>query len=110
MMNDNDIKKLVEQEIKQLKNKGLLASLKPFLIPLKSKAMIWEWEGKKENYTAWVFADLQERNVGIAYAEGGFASKGAPWGLIFLDKETSGEDYFWYKTLEECLDDSGYFC
>ncbi|HRX81585.1 MAG TPA: hypothetical protein P5307_21095 [Pirellulaceae bacterium] len=87
----------------------LVAAFESQRIPIRRLDLIWEWSKDQPIYPVWLVADLGENNVGVAFADGGYAAYGHPWGLIFLDDQYSGPDFSWYATLEECLRDSGYF-
>lgn len=74
------------------------------LVPPKQKTLIWEY-GNNEEYEAWLFAEMGERNVCLAYCLGGFGALGNPWGLIFSNSNDFGMDSEWYRTLEELINE-----
>ena len=64
----------------------------------------WEYGGN-EPHVAWLFAELGERNVYAAYCIGGFGALGSPWGLVFGDSTTFGQDSAWYESLAALVSD-----
>ena len=82
------------------------AFLEPKLIEPYKQLLRWEY-GQDEECTAWVFADLGERDVIAQYCRGGFGSLGSPWGINFRDANQFGQDSGWYCTLEELVTDWG---
>lgn len=70
-----------------------------WLIDPVTKTLKWEY-GNCEEYPAWVFADLKERNVFAAYCLGGHGALGFPWGLIRMSDEHFGPDASWYNSLK----------
>ena len=68
------------------------------------KTLAWEY-GSGEKYTAWVFADLGEREVVIQYCRGGHGARGYPWGINFRGSDHFGQDTGWYRSLEDLVID-----
>ena len=66
----------------------------------------WEY-GANEEFDAWVFADMGERDVVVQYCLGGHGALGSPWGINFRDDEHFGQDSGWYRTLEDLVADWG---
>ena len=60
-------------------------------------------------YPTWLIAIIGERDVGIAYAIDGYGLEGYPWGLVFISDNCSGAVDNWYKSLADCVGESGYF-
>lgn len=79
----------------------------PHLIDLKPKILKWEY-GKSEEFPAWIFADMGERNVYVSYCTGGHGARGYPWGLVFLDDDYFGMDSGWFSSLHGLLLDWGF--
>ena len=75
--------------------------IEPYVVTLS-----WEY-GNNEPYQAWVFADMQERNVVAQYCRGGFGARGAPWGINFRTADHFGMDSGWYPSIESLLEDWG---
>ena len=107
-MNEHDIASLIDEQISNIADESVRDGLRKLLIPVRVQTRTYGWESEIEEYRLWIVADMQIRNVGIAFAEGGFAKQGLPWGLVFLDEQGSGGSENWYATLEECIVDSGY--
>ena len=75
--------------------------VQPYLVTLS-----WEY-GSDEPYQAWVFADMQQRDVVAQYCRGGFGSRGAPWGINFRQADHFGMDCGWYPSIEALVEDWG---
>jgi hypothetical protein len=101
-----EMQSLIDKEIDRMEPK-LKEYAFSLLVPLKEKVLKWEY-GNDEEYTAWVFADFGERNVGAAYCLGGHGAYGDAWGLIFTNEDYFGMDASWYSNLEEMLTDGWY--
>ena len=108
LMDIAEVQGRLATELEDFGNSPMRQWLSEYLVPVRQTTLFWGWTEPHHDYSAWIIADLQTRNVGIVYAEGGFADRGCPWGLIFLDQDNTGADYSWYRTLEECVLDSGY--
>ena len=76
------------------------------LVDPSPKTLRWEY-GEGEEFTAWVFADFQERDVGAAYCVGGHGALGSPWGLVFFRSDSFGMDSGWHPTLHSLIEDWG---
>ncbi len=101
-----DMQIIVEKEIETMEP-GLKAYATSILIPLKEKTLKWEY-GNNEEFSAWVFADFGERNVGAAYCLGGHGASGDSWGLTFTNDDYFGMDAGWYTSFKELLKDGWY--
>jgi hypothetical protein len=66
----------------------------------------WEY-GANEEFVAWVFADLGERDVVAQYCLGGHGARGFPWGINFRNDEYFGQDNGWYESLADLIADWG---
>ena len=82
------------------------AFLESKLIEPYQQELRWEY-GHDEQYAAWVFADLGERDVVAQYCLGGFGSLGSPWGINFRSANHFGQDSGWYGSLEDLVVDWG---
>jgi hypothetical protein len=66
----------------------------------------WEY-GANEPSSAWVFADMGERDVVVQFCLGGHGARGCPWGINFRNADSFGQDCGWYETLEALIADWG---
>ena len=109
-MNRPDIENLIGQELFKFKNDFLREAFEKIIVEPYEKMLWWGWTEPYGEFSSWVIADLQIRQVGVAHSKAGFGKDGNVWGLIFLtDKSSFGADYSWYKSLEELAIDSGYW-
>ncbi|WMS89020.1 hypothetical protein [Pleionea litopenaei] len=84
----SEMEKLLKDEMDRM-DAGPKEYLQEKLILLKTKTLKWEY-GDEEEFPAWVFADLEEQDVGVAYCRGGHGGYGDVWGLIFFH-----DDLYW---------------
>ena len=105
-MNNEAINLLVTEELKKVNDGKVLKWLREYLIEPKSTTLHWEY-GDMEAHPAWIIADTGERNVVIAYCEGGHGSYGNPWGLIFANDTMFGMDCSWYGDLFSAVYECG---
>lgn len=105
-MSNETINQLVTEELKKVTDEKALEWLKEHLIEPKPTTLRWEY-GNMEPYPAWIVADTGERNVVIAYCEGGHGSFGNTWGLIFANDTTFGMDCSWYSDLLSAVYECG---
>lgn len=75
-----------------------LAFLQSILIEPYQTTLLWEY-GQEEEFMAWVFADLHERDVAAQYCRGGQGGLGSPWGINFRTANHFGQDCGWYAGL-----------
>lgn len=98
------VESLVARQIEGFENAELKARIKECLIPVQKQRRVWEWARAEPEYSLWIIANLGERNIGIAYAdEDAMHFPGSPWGLVFLDQDSTGPASNWFRTLEECF-------
>lgn len=105
------IKDIVANSMNQIKDPHLKASLGLAVVEPKSK-VVEHFDSTSRNSMAcevWIVFDVQERDVVLLYSCEGYFSEGYPWGISFRDSKNFGPPSFWYKSLEECALDSGYF-
>jgi hypothetical protein len=57
----------------------------------------------------WVFARRPGDNVCLAYSDEGYGALGICWGLVFEASDKYGSSGNWYTSLQELVDDCGYF-
>jgi hypothetical protein len=90
-------------DIECLRRREFIASklIEPYQTTLR-----WEY-GVNEPSSAWVFADLGERNVVAQYCLGGHGTRGFPWGINFRDHDHFGQDCGWYQSLARLVEDWG---
>ena len=96
---------LIQRELR-LCAPALREAFAPQFTDLWLKNLKWEY-GDNEQFPAWVFADLRERNVHAAYCVGGHGALGSPWGYIFKHDDGFGMDCGWFRSLQELLIDWG---
>ena len=96
---------LLSRELDQCDPSMRQAALSLLIDPI-PKTLKWEY-GNCEEYQAWVFADLAERNVFAAYCLGGHGALGSPWGMVFMHDEYFGQDGGWFDSLKDLLTDWG---
>lgn len=61
--------------------------------------------GDNESCSAWIIRDVGERNVLIAYCEGGHGALERPRGLVLADDTSFGMDCDWHQSLGELIHD-----
>ena len=106
-MTQKDVEQIVSSEIFSFRDAALLDYTKSIMVSPIEKKLEYEWVTPSEIFMSWIACDMRERNVAVAYACGGFAETGYPWGLILKDRNNSGPPNQWYKTLEHCIADYG---
>ena len=109
-MTDSDVAALVNTALIGIPEDWLRNAFESFRVPIQEQKRAWEFDSPEKLYSIWIVADLRERGVGIAYADCPWRAPGWPWGLVWInDKGGPTGHAGWYKTLGECLRDSGYF-
>ncbi|GAB4195274.1 MAG: hypothetical protein Tsb002_27620 [Wenzhouxiangellaceae bacterium] len=101
-----EMQTLIDMQISSM-GPGLKQYAESLIIPLKAKVLKWEY-GNDEDFPAWEFADLGERNVRVAYCLGGHGANGDSWGLVFADDDYFGMDCGWYGSFKDLLLDGWY--
>jgi hypothetical protein len=102
----NDFVELLHKEIERLPSQHQREFISSRLLDPRMAQLRWEY-GADEEFEAWVFADMGERNVVAQYCRGGFGARGAPWGINFFGATHFGQDCGWYSSLVELLEDWG---
>lgn len=83
-----------------------LSLLKPHLIsPYKSSRKSFDGT----ILDVWVFAEIKTYEVCFGYLDCGYDLDYLKWGLIVIDGEFLGDTGAWYTSLDELLNDCGYF-
>ncbi|RYY00925.1 MAG: hypothetical protein EOO53_20615 [Gammaproteobacteria bacterium] len=95
------VSKLVQHEIESMSESNRTFILEKLISP-RPKTLTWEY-GNEEEYEAWLFAEMGERNIGLVYCLGGFGAFGSPWGLIFSNSSNFGMDPGWYRNLKDLV-------
>ena len=98
-MDRENVSGLIAEQLSQITDETARRFIEAHLIEPRPKQLFWEY-GNGEPHTAWLFADMGERNVFAVYCDGGFGALGAPWGIIIENKSHFGQDSGWYGTLE----------
>lgn len=102
----DEFRLILRGEIAQISSPRQLAFLDSILIEPYETWLLWEY-GREEQFVAWVFADLGERDVVAQYCRGGHGSLGSPWGINFRTAGHFGQDSGWYRSLKGLLTDWG---
>jgi hypothetical protein len=103
--NKDEFAALLDRQLQQCEPSVRDAAVALLIDPLQ-KTLLWEY-GALEPHSAWVFADLGERNVFAAYCLGGHGALGSPWGMVFMHDQHFGQDSGWFRSLQELLADWG---
>jgi hypothetical protein len=103
----------LKRALTEIEDEVLRARIEKKLISPYSQIRVWEWQYPEQEYETWLIARtgefIGEHEVGIAFAEEGFGKIGSPWGLVSISYSVSGSSNCWYKSLEACIRDSGWF-
>lgn len=97
---------ILRAEIEKISSPRQIAFLDSIIIEPYQTQLSWEY-GNGEEFIAWVFADLRERDVVAQYCRGGHGSRGFPWGINFRSVKAFGQDCGWYRGLKELMEDWG---
>ena len=100
---------LVNQELGDFKSSYFREMVTRHLVPPYVQMRHWGWTEPRGDFPMWIIADLQIRDVCIAFSEHGFGANGFVWGLLFLSCPGFDADYCWYRTLETLAIDSDYW-
>ena len=98
---DDEFSGVLRSEIAELPAR-LREQLSPLLREPVRQLREFEYGGPTE-CVCWLFAELGERDVWIAYSREGHGSYGRFWGLVYRDEAYFGMDTGWYETLEGLL-------
>ena len=102
----DEFRQTLREEIEKISSLQQIAFLNSILIEPYQTRLVWEY-GKGEEFVAWVFADLRERDVVAQYCRGGHGARGSPWGINFRSDENFGQDNGWYSGLKQLIEDWG---
>jgi hypothetical protein len=111
-MTEDEVMMTLSQALAEIEDESLRARIKEKLISPRKQIRIWDWKFPKHEYReypVWLLVEIDERDVGIVFADGGFGSEGHPWGLVFISDENTGSPNCWYSSLGDCARDSGFF-
>lgn len=103
-ISEEDLKEIIDSEISKFHQETEAEKLKGYLRPPQKKVLKWEYGNNEECY-AWLFADLDFRDIWIAYCMDGHGALGSPWGLVRRNDEYFGMDSQWFPSLEELFQD-----
>ena len=92
--------------LEQIKSHNQRLFVESKLITPYETVLNWEY-GNNEPSSAWVFADMGERDVVAQYSLGGHGARGFPWGINFRSSDSFGQDCGWYESLEALVADWG---
>jgi hypothetical protein len=101
-----EFRQILRTEIGKLSSPRQIAFLDSIFIEPYQTRLSWEY-GNEEEFVAWVFADLRERDVVAQYCLGGHGRRGSPWGINFRSAKNFGQDCGWYPSLKELIEDWG---
>jgi len=101
-----EFRRILREEIEKISSIEQRAFLDSIIIEPYQTRLSWEY-GNEEEFIAWVFADLRERDVVAQYCLGGHGSRGSPWGINFRSAKHFGQDCGWYRGLKELIEDWG---
>jgi len=104
--NADEFRQILREEIEKISSPRQIAFLDSILIEPYHTRLAWEY-GKGEEFVAWVFADLRERDVVAQYCRGGHGARGSPWGINFRSDKNFGQDNGWYSSLKHLIEDWG---
>ncbi len=79
------------------------------IIPTKTQRIHTVRNREKVNYIAWEVFDCGEDDNIIIYVPGGYDKDGYPWVLSGKNEKFSEPQYSVYRSLEECVRDTGYY-
>lgn len=77
-----EFRQILRSEVEKISSTRQIAFLDSVLIEPYQTHLSWEY-GDDEEFVAWVFADLRERDVVAQYCLGGHGGRGSPWGINF---------------------------
>jgi hypothetical protein len=97
---------LLGEEIARIRSPNRRAFIEGILIDPYTSTLKWEY-GSNEEFVAWTFGDLNERDVVARYCLGGFGALGSPWGINFRSDDHFGQDCGWYRSLDALAADWG---
>jgi len=101
-----EFRQILREEVEKISSPRQTAFLNSMLIEPYQTRLLWEY-GNDEEFVAWVFADLRERDVVAQYCRGGHGARGSPWGINFRSDKHFGQDCGWYPGLKELTEDWG---
>jgi hypothetical protein len=101
-----EFRQILRSEVEKISSPRQIAFLDSVLIEPYQTHLSWEY-GDDEEFVAWVFADLRERDVVAQYCLGGHGGRGSPWGINFRSANHFGQDCGWYAGLKELIEDWG---
>ncbi len=101
----DEVRVLVESEVRKIANTSIVQGLQTFLIKPRLEMRTWGWGKTPADYPVWIVAESSRYDYGIAFSDYGFAPEHS-WGLVFLSHRDFDADYCWYSTLEDAYKDS----
>jgi hypothetical protein len=104
--NAEEFREILRVELEKISSPRQVAFLDSIIIQPYQTRLSWEY-GNDEEFIAWVFADLRERDVVGQYCLGGHGSRGSPWGINFRSAKNFGQDCGWYPGLKALIEDWG---
>jgi hypothetical protein len=101
------ISAIVERELAQIDDPGLVECLRPLLVSPFAVERDWNYGAPDETVTCWTVLVHAPSNTVIAYSEQGFGPS-FPWGIVSLSgKDMScGMDCQWFESLESAFRES----
>lgn len=109
-MNADEVKKIVSDSLNELNDSQLKRKLQLCSVePIEKIIDHYDSSGSVTSCRIWVVFDLVERDVVLLYSSEGYSLEGYSWGIGFRESDNTGPPSCWYKGLEACALDSGYF-
>ncbi len=100
------VEELCKAQVARIGDPAVSRALRQRLVAPRPCQLDWEYGEPGEHYLAFVVAEFLEKNTGIAYSNHGFGP-GSPWGVISLERFSSGMDADWFASLEGAYRASG---
>jgi hypothetical protein len=100
----DEFKLVLSTELSQIRSAARRRFIEARLVTPYQTKLEWDY-GSNEQFEAWTFAVMGERDVVVQFCRGGFGAMGSPWGLNFRTSRNFGMDPGWYPTLDALLAD-----
>ena len=108
MTEQDRVAALVKREASSIRPTERVQLLEKQLMSPVSERRQYATAGGSATAVVWIVARIDTK-VGVAYSEDGYGAEGIPWGLVFLGASSFGDSGAWYRSLQELVDDCGYY-